>query len=105
METDTGSGNVGVNIDTLNKRVDYNSALKTSNVTIRVGSTDYPFPLYMELEPIYTVLEEDYWPSQYLNGETYDSLELAIKWSNLKYVYDEYPRRVGHTVSGAYYNV
>lgn len=101
MDTGVSSGHVGVNLDTLNSRINSDSVFGSEMTTFTIGSQQYPFPINMELEPIYTMLEPQYWPAQYMaNGETYESLRLQQKMGFIRYMYDRYPQRVGQRVTG-----
>ena len=85
----SASGEVGLDLKTLNKNANELSRLDNSTVKARLGSKDLPAPIHLELTPIAEVLSESAW------GPTWDDYGIDARQRNLKEALNYYPIHVG----------
>ena len=84
----SASGEVGLDLKTLNKNVKELNRVDDSTVTADVGSKEIPAPIYLELTPIAEVLSKSAW------GPTWDDYGIDTRQRNLKDALNMYPEHV-----------
>ena len=84
----SASGEVGLDLKTLNKNVNELNRADDSTITADVGSKEIPAPIYLKLTPIAEVLSKNAW------GPTWDDYGIDARQRNLKDALDMYPEHV-----------
>jgi hypothetical protein len=85
----SASGEVGLDLKTLNKNANELNQVDDSTVTAHVGSEEIPAPIKLELTPIAEVLSKSAW------GPTWDDYGIDARQRNLKEALNFYPVHVG----------